>query len=134
MFAKISALTLVSALALTACTPAERVAETSPVLLGDVNNVKMYADDVDTLTTEWNVPELSDKFDALMTKTTEGVQGTPAQLVLSTPGLEEFFQEYAEFTEYSADFERNLFACHVDNLAENVEMCIQDLYSSTYDN
>lgn len=134
MFAKISALTLVSALALTACSPAERVAESSPVLLGDVNNVKMYAEDMAELVTEENSTEFIGQFETLMDSETEGVQGTPAQLVLSTPGLEEFFQDYSEVTEYSVDFERNLFACYVDNTSENVELCIQDLYSSMYDN
>lgn len=133
MSSKLSALALIPALALTACAPAERVAETSPVLLGDVNNVRMYADDVATIANENDAPELIEQFDELMTTETSGVEGTPAQQVLATDGLEQFFEDYAQVTEYSIDFERNLFACHVDNSADDVETCIQDLYTATYD-
>lgn len=122
------------ALALTGCTSPERVESSAPVLLGDVSNVKAYADDMAELVTEENSTEFIGQFETLMNSEVEGVQGTPAQTVLSTPGLEEFFQDYSEVTEYSVDFERNLFACYVDNDIENVELCIQDLYSSTYDN
>ena len=134
MFAKISALALVSSLALTACAPAERVAETSPVLLGDVNNVRMYAEEVADMADKWNAPEVAEQFEVLMSTPTEGIEGTPAQGVLGTPGLEQFFEDYAKVTEYSVDFERNLFACHVDNLASDVTECVQDLYSAMYDN
>ena len=133
MFAKISASALVI-LALVGCAPAERVAETSPVLLGDVNNVQMYADDVATIASENDAPELIEQFDELMATETSGVEGTPAQRVLATEGLEQFFEDYAQVTEYSVDFERNLFACHVDNSADDVETCVQDLYTSMYDN
>lgn len=133
MFAKISATALVL-VALVGCAPAERVAESSPVLLGDVNNVRMYADDVATIASENDAPELIQRFDELMTTETSGVEGTPAQAVLGTDGLEQFFEDYAQVTEYSADFERNLFACHVDNSADDVETCVQDLYSAMYDN
>lgn len=133
MFAKIfaSALALV---ALVGCAPAERVAESSPVLLGDVNNVRMYAEDVATIASENDAPELVEQFDELMVTETSGVEGTPAQSVLATDGLEQFFEDYAQVTEYSVEFERNLFACHVDNSADDVETCIQDLYSAMYDN
>ena len=134
MFAKISALTLVSALALTACAPAERDASSAPVLLGDVNNVQMYADDVEYIADDLGQPELFEQFEELMATETSGVEGTPAQRVLATDGLEQFFEDYAQATEFSVDFERNLFACHVDNSSENVELCIDDLYTATYDN
>lgn len=134
MFAKISALTLVSALALTACAPAEREASSAPVLLGDVNNVQLYADDVEYLAGELGEPELFEQFEELMASETSGVEGTPAQRVLATDGLEQFFEDYAQATEYSVDFERNLFACHVDNSEENVGTCIDELYTATYDN
>lgn len=132
MFAKISATALVL-VALVGCAPAERVAETSPVLLGDVNNVRMYADDVATIASENDAPELIQRFDELMATETSGVEGTPAQAVLATDGLEQFFEDYAQVTEYSVEFERNLFACHVDYSADDVETCIQDLYTATYD-
>lgn len=131
---KISSLVITSALALSACAPAERVAESSPVLLGDVNNVRMYAVDVTTIASENSAPELVEQFETLMNSETSGVEGTPAQRVLATEGLEQFFEDYAQVTEYSTDFERNLFACHVDNSADDVETCIQDLYSAMYDN
>lgn len=134
MFAKISALTLVSALAFTACAPAERDASSAPVLLGDVNNVQMYADDVEYLADDMGKPELFEQFEELMTSETEGIDGTPAQRVLATDGLEQFFEDYAQATEFSVDFERNLFACHVDNSEDNVSTCIEDLYTATYDN
>ena len=133
MFAKISATALVL-VALVGCAPAERVAESSPVLLGDVNNVRMYADDVATIASENDAPELIEQFDELMATETSGVEGTPAQRVLATEGLEQFFEDYAQVTEYSVDSERNLFACHVDNSADDVETCVQDLYTSMYDN
>ena len=133
MFAKISATALVL-VALVGCAPAERVAESSPVLLGDVNNVRMYADDVATIASENDAPELIEQFDELMATETSGVEGTPAQRVLATEGLEQFFEDYAQVTEYSVDFERNLFACHVDNSADDVETCVQDLYTAMYDN
>lgn len=134
MFAKISALTLVSALALTACSPAKQGSSSAPVLLGDVNNVQMYSEDVEYLAGELGEPELFEQFEELMVKETQGTEGTPAQKVLATPGLEQFFEDYAQATEYSVDFERNLFACHVDNSEENVGTCIDDLYTATYDN
>lgn len=133
MFAKISATALVL-VALVGCAPAERDAETSPVLLGDVNNVLMYADDVTTIASELGHPELIEQFDELMGTETSGVEGTPAQAVLATEGLEQFFEDYAQVTEYSVEFERNLFACYVDNYADDVETCAQDLYTATYDN
>ena len=134
MSSKLSALVLVSALALTACSPAKQDSSSAPVLLGDVNNVQMYADDVEYLSGELGEPELFEQFEEIMASETEGVDGTPAQKVLATPGLEQFFEEYAQATEYSVDFERNLFACHVDNSEENVGTCIDDLYTATYDN
>lgn len=132
MFTKISATALVL-VALVGCAPAERVASSAPVLLGDVNNVRMYADDVATVASEYDAPELIQSFDELMATEVSGVEGTPAQRVLATDGLEQFFEDYAQVTEYSIDFERNLFACHVDNSADDVETCIQDLYTATYD-
>lgn len=134
MFAKISALALVLALALTACSPAERVASSAPVLLGDVNNVSMYADDVEYIADDLGQPELFEQFEELMATEVSGVEGTPAQRVLATDGLEQFFEDYAQATEFSVDFERNLFACHVDNSTDDVETCIEDLYTATYDN
>lgn len=133
MFAKIFAIAL-ALVALVGCAPAERVAESSPVLLGDVNNVRMYAEDVATIASENDAPELIEQFDELMATETSGVEGTPAQAVLATDGLEQFFEDYAQVTEYSVEFERNLFACHVDNSADDVETCAQDLYSAMYDN
>lgn len=134
MSSKLSALILVLAIALTACSPAERVASSAPVLLGDVNNVQMYADDVEYLADDLGEPELFEQFEELMSSETEGVDGTPAQKVLATPGLEQFFEDYAQATGFSVGFERNLFACHVDNSEENIGTCIEDLYTATYDN
>lgn len=139
MFTKALAVVATASLALMgSVAPAQSAKAPAPtashVKLGDIRNMDTYQSDVHKLAKKTKKPAIAKQFDKLLKTPVKGYKGTPAQHVLATPGLEKFFKDYSKVTGYSVSFERNLFACHVDNKAKKVKTCIEDLYTAMYDN